>query len=180
MGNNNPPPVMAVTDFTKLPNEILVELINFDNGTSLTPDSVTFGTPVVSGGVRNTQLVVTAKTGSFYTGSVTIQYNRVDLSTVPGVRSKSFVANGLTKISDLIPQINNAYQLNLQPEDFIDGPLPTFSGTTPNETLDFDLIAGPNSLIYNNKVTLQVVCGLLDLSVAIKNLVLNGLVYTQP
>ena len=171
---------LAVTDFTQLPPQILIQLINFDNGTSLTPDAVTFGLPAVSGGVRNTKLTVTAAPGSFYTGSVDILYNRVDLATVPGVRSTVFTVATATKISDLIPQINAAYQLNLQPEDFIDGPLPAFTNNIPNEQKSFDLIAGPNSLIYVGRATLSISRGLIDLSTIITNLVLNGLTYVQP
>lgn len=175
-------PTMAVTDFTKLPNEIIVDLINFDNGTSLTTDLLMFGLPTAlpDGGDHNTTVVATAVPGTFYVGSVELTYNRVDMSTIPGARSVKFEIGNATKISDLVPQINAAYQLNLQPEDYVDGPLPALTEYISNEEKPFELIAGENSLIYRNRVTLSVYRKDVDLSMVILKTVLSGLIYRQP
>jgi hypothetical protein len=171
-----------VSDFTKLPQQIVIDLINNDNSTALTPDLLTFGLPTAATGdnpTRNTELSLTAKAGSGYKGSVTVKYNRVDLSTVPGARSVVFPKGDATKIADLIPEINAAYQLNLQPEDFVDGDLPAFAGQ-PNEQHDFQLAAGADSLCFINSVTLTVHADDIDLASVITTQELNGLVYTQP
>lgn len=174
-------PTMAVSDFTKLPAEIIIDLINFDNGTSLPPDGLTFGVPtVLSEGTHNTTVVATAVADSYYEGSVTLTYNRIDLNEVPGIRSKQFVMGTAVNISDLIPQINEAYQLNLQLADFIDGPLPTLPLSGSNPEVAFELIAGPESLIFHNRVTLSAFRPNVALSSVITKTVLSGLVYRQP
>lgn len=175
-------PELAVTDFTKLPVEILIDLINFSNGTTLPYDLITFGDPVAlaEDASNNTSVVATAKPEAFYTGSVTLNYNRVDLENVPGVRSTLFEIGEATTIADLIPQINAAYQLNLQPEDFVDAALPVLVEPISNQEATFDLVAGPNSLIFRNQVTLSVFRADVALSSVITNQNLNGLIYRQP
>lgn len=174
-------PQLAVSDFTKLPVEILIDLINFSNGTALPPDMLTFGEPTeLTVGAHNTTVVGTAKPGAYYTGSVTLTYNRVDLETIPGVRSTTFEIGNATTIADLVEKINAAYQLNLQPEDFVDAELPTLSDPVSNQEMPFDLVAGPKSLIYRNKVTLNVYRADVALSSVIVNTVLSGLIYRQP
>lgn len=177
---------MAFTnDFTKLPRQILVDQINNDNtvnNAALTPAMLTFGVPAAATGAspaRNTDLTLTAVAGSGYTGSVTVHYNRVDISTVPGTRSTTFPKGTAANISDLVPSINAAYGINLQAEDYVDGALPTFTGT-PNETHDFNLVAAANSLIWINQVTLTVHGNDIPLDQVVTNQTLNGLTYTQP
>jgi hypothetical protein len=172
-------------DFTKLPKDILVARINNDNvvnNAALTSAMLTFGLPTAATGgtaTRNTDLSLTAVAGSGYTGSVTVHYNRVDLSTVPGSRSTVFPLGSASKISDLIPTINAAYVINMQPEDYVDGPLPTFTGQ-PNETHDFSLTANADSFVWINTLTLTVHGNDVPLSSVVTNQTLNGLTYTQP
>lgn len=169
-------------DFTKLPAEIVLDQINNDNSSSLTTAQVSFGIPTAATGtspVRDTDLTVSAVPNQGYTGDVIVHYNRVDMATIPGTRSTTFPKGTATKISDLIPQINAAYQLNLQPEDYKDADLPTFSGA-PNEKHDFQLSAGEDSLCFKNSVTLTVHADDIPLASVITNQTLNGLVYTQP
>lgn len=171
---------MIITDFTKLPKQIVVDLINYDNDTLLSPDLITFGTPNVISGVYNTSLLVTAVPDSHYEGSVTIQYNRIDIGTVPGVRSTSFPIGTATKISDLIPAINAAYQINLTADDYIDEVLPQFTTNDPNEVQTFELYTNPNSLVFIRDVTFNLIRNKILLSSVIVNRQLNGLRYIQP
>lgn len=178
-----------VSDFTKSAQQIIIDLVNNDNSLSLTPALVTFGAPThatVGGSItRDTDLTLTAVAGSGYSGSATIHYNRVDLSTVPGSRSTVFPKGDAVNISDLLPEINAAYGINMsntadpQHPDFVDGPLPTFTGT-PNEQHDFQFTADANSLVWENSVTLTVHANDIPLSSAISNPTLNGLTYVQP
>lgn len=172
--------VMAVSDFTKLPAEIIVDLINYDNGTTLTTNSLSFGLPSPITGERNTQVTATALAGSYYTGSVNLTYNRIDLLEVPGVRSKVFeIAYGAT-IADIIPDINLAYAINLTVDDFVDGLLPDFTDHIPNEEKTFELVANSKSLIFINSVVLSAVRRDVELSTIITKTMLSGLVYIQP
>ena len=65
-----------MADNTLLPaNELLLALINRDNGSALTTSLVDLGAPAASQEVgKNTAVAVTAKAGSGYTGAVTVDY----------------------------------------------------------------------------------------------------------
>ena len=177
-----------VTDFTKAAAQIIIDLVNNDNTLALVVASVTMGAPtaaVLGGSItRDTDLTLTAVEGSGYTGSATIHYNRVDLSTVPGSRSTVFPKGDAVNISDLLAEINAAYGINMSNtdalhHDFVDGALPTFTGT-PNEQHTFQFTADANSLVWENSVTLTVHANDIALSDAITNATLNGLTYVQP
>jgi hypothetical protein len=171
------------TDFKKSDVQILVDLINETNaGVALTTEVVTFGLPSVAtgGSERNTDITVTAVEDSGYINSKNLNYNRVDLATIPGTRSVEFPKGDAVKISDMILEINAKYGINLTANDFVDGPLPDFVGGMPNEKLEFQVSAAANSLIYQGSVFLKLAAEDLDLAVIITNPVLNGLVYVQP
>jgi hypothetical protein len=171
-----------VSDFTKAPEQIVLDQINNDNSSSLTLTQVSFGLPTASTGTspaRDTTLTVNSVADEGYSGSVVVMYNRVDISTVPGTRSTVFPKGSSVNISDLIPQINAAYQINLTSADYTDGPLPTFTGT-PNEEHTFQLVINADSLPFENSVTLTVKANDIPLSSVITTTTLNGLVYTQP
>lgn len=178
-----------VTDFTKSAQQIIIDLVNNDNSLALTTAKVTFGAPTaatVGGSVtRDTDLTLTAVAGSGYSGAATIHYNRVDLASVPGARSTVFPIGTAVNISDLIAEINAAYGINLSNtadtahKDYVDGPLPTFTGTA-NEQHQFQLAADADSLVWENSVQLTVQANDIPLSTAITNPTLNGLTYVQP
>lgn len=169
----------VVTDFTKAPEQILLDLINNDNTSALTTAQVTLGTPSTSGGAENTSVTLTAVAGSGYSGSQTVTYNRVDIATVPGSRPTEFPVGSATKISDMLPQINAQYQINLTAADIVDATLPTFDGT-PNEVKTFELVMAAGALVYLNQVTLSIHANDIPLTTVITNTALNGLTYVQP
>lgn len=173
-------PSFVVTDFTKSPSEIIIQLINFDNGTTLTPTDLVFGNPKPVVGLRNTEVLATATQVSKYSGSVTLTYNRIDLATVPGVRSTNFEFASTVTIEALIALINSTYSINLTVDDYFPPALGGFVTTPPGESLPIEIIAKPNSLIFINKLSLTVYKSELQLSSVIINTVLNGLTYIQP
>lgn len=173
-----------MSDLTKAPNAILIDLINTDNSSSLTEALVTFGLPTVAGGAspaRNTELTVSAAPGSGYTGSVLVTYNRVGLSTLPVIstRPAEFQLGDAVNISDLIPEINALYGINLTPADYVDGPLPTFTGEL-NEEHDVQIVAGADSLVFFGSLTLTLKAEDKDLGTVITITALNGLTYVAP
>lgn len=143
------------TDFTQMPPQILVELINITNGISLTLSDIDYGpvTAILSGN-RNTAITVTAKPGSPYTGTRDLTYNRVNLADVPGVRSVVFDRGSANFVSQLIPQINMAYALNLQPEDYYNDRLPSADPGPYTSDKKFFLRARPESYVWRNQVEL--------------------------
>jgi hypothetical protein len=176
-------PLFLHSDFTKAPTEIVIDLINYDNGTALRYDELEFGLPEAITGGHNTTVEVTAVEGvSSYSGSVQITYNRVDLATVPGVRSRGMLVppEGATTISDIVDQINTRYAINLTPDDYFDDPLPDVWSHPADEQVPFTLRAKPESLIWIGQVDLTVYHEPVRLSDVIKKVVLSGLVYVQP
>jgi hypothetical protein len=143
------------TDLTKAPLEILVDLINDTNGCALTTSDITFGPPsALLNSARNTSLRITATPSSVYSGSRDVTYDRIDMATIPGLRSTGFDLGTARTIRDLIPMINNAYLLNLQPEDYYDDILPNF-GQGADVSYHFTLRAKPASYIYRNWLVLS-------------------------
>jgi hypothetical protein len=165
------------TDFTKMPLEILVDLINLANGSALTTADVSFSPPTaLTGASRNTGLTITAKPGGMYSGSRDVTYNRVDMGMIPGLRSTEFTVNPSWRyMHDLVPAINAAYNLNLQPEDYYDDQLPDFSDYTLNNH-NFLLRAQPGSYIYTNMLVLTAVGGKTLISDYLTQNLLSGFI----
>ncbi len=167
------------TDFTKLPLDILVDLINFTDGCALSSSDITFSPPtaLVSGN-RNTGVTVTATPSSPYSGSRDLTYNRVDLASVPGERSTTFSFNGAVTMSDLIPQINAAYLINLQPEDYYNDLLPNLSDPSLS-SFNFALRAKPGSYIWRNQLILTGQGNLVIIGNVITQNLLNGFILPE-
>lgn len=124
-----------MNDFTKSPQQIIVDMLNAANGTFLKPEQLIFGIPQVNndpGAKRNTKLVISGVAEQGVEGSIEIQYNRVHIDTVPGVRSRTFERGARKDLSELVPLINGRYAINLTAEEYIDAPLPaTLVGELP-------------------------------------------------
>lgn len=129
--------------------EVILALINRDNGSSLTFEEVTFDPPVANppAWVRNTTVTVRALDGSSVTGTRDVYYDRLDLGvqfsrTIPVV-----VADYLNTTHDALPYINEAYNLQLSEEDiieeFITGNSHTFK-------------AAPTSYVWLGEVTFNI------------------------
>lgn len=165
---------MAI-DYTQPSKDVLVQKVNRDNGTSLTAGMVDFGSPVSTGITPNTQVVMTARANSGYSGSVSIKYNRRNLQRFEADPVTTFSANSATRVSDLLTAINQQYQINIAPEELVDAPLPVFDPLTPNATLPFVLQAQPSSLMYVGAATLQLRRADIALGAIVTQAVLNDL-----
>ena len=170
---------MVPLDLTKPPDQLIIDLINKDNGTDLKIGELTFGVPVLASlnSKHNSKVKATATTKSFYSGSVNLHYNRIDISKVIKNLSTRFDITTEQTISDLITAIDARYSLKLTPNDYVDGPLPGFSGTDPNELENFELVANPLSLVYINKLLLSVDRSSVILGTILIHLYLDGLTY---
>lgn len=170
-----------VSDFTKAPDQIVVDLINHSNpGAALTPALLNFGIPTLATGEtppRNSELELTAAVGSGYKGAVSVQYDRLNLQgfVAAGATLELPIGNA-TRFSDLIPEINAALGINLTANDYNDGDLPEFEGT-PNEVQEATLIVNADSLVYLGSLVINLIAEDIELSAVITNLVLEGLNY---
>lgn len=166
------------TDFTKMPLQILCDLINSANATALVPADITFSAPAVqASGNRNTGVTITAVNGRGYKGFRDLTYDRVDLATVPGSRSNEFNLGSAVTAHDLLPAINAMYGINLQAEDVENDTLPVFNGTDPLEKEPFTLRAKAGSYIFRGSLLLSIDGNDVDLANIITVTELNGLSY---
>lgn len=141
----------AVYDLTKPSANICIDLINATNGTSFPYLYLAFGIPVpVKPNCPKTQLTITAQQGSNFTGQATFFYDRIDLSTVLTELTTPFDLTSCVNISDLLPQINADFGVNLTVADIVDAPLPIFSG----QRCLITIVANPNSLVYIGQAVL--------------------------
>ena len=166
-------------DYTLPPEQLVIDLINNDNGTNFIPGQILFSTPKLIYNARhNTSVIVTASKDSYWTGTTKLHYNRIDIKDVTTGKSKVFKITTENNLSDLIPAIDARFKLKLTDADYIYVPLPLANDP---EGLFVELEAAPTSLIFIERLTLKIDrLGQALLSVILKNFKLNGLIYTKP
>ena len=139
----------------KDPSQIVVDMINADNNSHLIAEQLRFGVPVVIEGPRNTRILVTARPYSGMVGSVEVEYNRIDLDTIPLPDDPRLFYTSQTtlRVSDIVPLINETYGINLTATDYVDAVLVAPAITDP--ALPFSLKAAAKSLIYTGLMSLS-------------------------
>lgn len=175
-------------DLTKLPEEILVDLINKDNpGAALTTAAVSFKIPsrLPEGSARNTEVVVYAKRGSGMRGEVRVWYNRLDIAKViHDVEESPVIELGTAaRVRDLIPEINERFGINLTSDDYIDASLPASANEPGTNTYPFTFQMKSESLPYFGEVAFTVRTNEpvgIWLNTVITDRVLNIFTYTPP
>lgn len=106
-----------VTDFTKPSQQIVIDLINEQNGKNLPYEAFQLGEIVPTPDSKATTLTVSSRRGSGYRGSQTFNYNRIGLAEVPNILTGSTQEADLEKLSDLLTWINATWGINLGPSD---------------------------------------------------------------
>lgn len=152
----------------------LLALINEQNSTSLTASDITFGNPSVHSGANpgDTDVVVSSAPNSGYTGTVTVNYNRLDLAgfSIYG-DAEVFVPEGAT-VADIVAAFNALYDANLDISDYDEAasaPVPDDDGE------NFTLVADANSLAYKGQIVIVVRLATVALSTVITTTNLDGL-----
>lgn len=188
---------MAI-DYTKSPDEIIVQLINDENNRNFTiadldltnvavaPDPVSGRQPFNN--VR-TSVNVVAVPGSGYWNQVNVKYNRVHLRTVfpnsdsTDVRyatsTDSYQKQDRVNLSDLLPEINAKYGINIRAQDIFDLALPTFDGPPPEggwPATYVRLEMQANSKVFAGGIQIQILPNDWDLN-NMQTTELNGLYY---
>ena len=169
-------------DLTIPPEQLVVNLINNDNGTTFSSDQLKFDVPILTPkNKHNSKVKVSATPTSRFTGSTYLNYNRIDFNEVAVHKEKKFeITQTQLKISDLITEIDARFNLKLTSADYIDGPLPQVINN--NEGVDeFYIHAANESLVYINKLKIYIsIIGQILLSKVLKKTILNGLHYNEP
>lgn len=174
-----------VSDFKKAPEEIIFDLLAFDNPSKpINATVVSLGIPTIATGdspPANTDLEVASKAGSGYVGNVVVHYNRLAIQgfiAAAGVEGGSLIlpVGDAVKFKDVIPEINTALGINVTDKDYIDGDIGDWEGT-PNETKKIDIITNADSLVFTGTLTLTLHAEDIELSSVITVTTLSGLNY---
>jgi hypothetical protein len=138
-------------------------------GAAFTTAQIGIGTPSTYSdptGRTNSQVTVSAKSGSGYAGSMQAYYSRRSITTAfSNTNWLLGTISSATTIRGLISQINSAYGTSFDPTDVVDGPVA--AGTT-----SLVLAADPGSYVYLPGT--QILLPTLALASATPNTALTG------
>lgn len=146
-------------ELLKSPQQIIVDRINAENNSKLTVNQLLFDIPVDTGTIPNTRVRVTAKPFSGIVGTVELNYNRIDLASIISTDNGRFYLKQIAleegaasdeyrKLSDIIGQINDYYQINLTNLDYVDIKLPRPDVTHTQFFTNVEVKAAEEALIY--------------------------------
>jgi hypothetical protein len=171
---------LHVSDFSKAPADIIIDLIAADNTTKpITNQTITLGVPTVAAVVDasgDTELEVTAKAGSGYTGSEVVKYNRLDLQGFTFGETFSLPVGDAENLADLILEVNTGLGVNLTADDYTDSAIGAWAGE-PNETKVVSLPITAGSLVFKGALSITLHAEDIPLSEVITVTTLSGLNY---
>lgn len=166
-----------VSDFSKLPKQVLLDLINEHNGTNLPETAVQFGTPALTGrDAIQTRITVSATPRSGYKGSVEFTYNRVNLSFMGTNEPDLVIETNEVNMHAMISFLNTTFGINLTVDDIEDSEIPP---QEPDVNSFVPIIAKSGSLVWAGHHDLTFTLPLVELSSIITIPILNGL-YPNP
>lgn len=159
--------------------DVLIDLINQSNVLPypLTSNEVLFSDPKVVVGPLPTAVnsLVLALPGSNYDGFVTVQWERMDLTSAFGGMVPRVGGLSSGNLHSMLPWIGRELGIQLLPEDFIEV---DWSSLGPNESANVRLKAEVNSMNYTGEFIIQFTRLRPSLDMEFKSLALN--VYKLP
>lgn len=164
-----------ISDFTKDEEQIILDLINFDNATFFTKEMITLGDPRNNG--ATTDLTVTPVLGTGYGGTVDVTYRRLQIQSFMDL----YFPGGITlqqgdavNISDLLGDINTALGIAIPADAIVDEPIGAWEGL-PNEIKDLKLTMKPTNRVYIGSGNFKLDGDDITLSSVITQKILTGL-----
>lgn len=169
-----------ISDFTKLPLEIVFDLLNEQNGTALTNADVELGTPTASTGIRNSQIQITSRPMSEYSGSVTLNYDRLNIQGFTFGTQLTIETKQAELFSEVIDAVNEKLGINLTADDYIEAEIPKgFVGASWTKNIKIKM--KPESYVFIGELSVNVVYLEIDLGEAIPdNYMVGHLDYLPP
>ena len=167
-------------DLSQESNAILVDLINHTNESSIDYDQVSVTNPTVYNGFNsgNTNATVSALPNSGFTGSVTINYNRIELPRFENNVDQAIVSVPYNSTWDQVVSIfNSTYFTNLTPDDY--EPEAGFPAGIEEDSTSWILVAKDDSLIYQGAINLDIRVVYISMEDVVSDTVLNGLVFPE-
>lgn len=146
-----------ISDLTQSNEQILVDMINFDNGLTLTVADVMFDPPeTVVDVIANTRIVVHGINPAKTHGLSELFYIRRVISELPGHDRCSVYIKDMVTIDEVIPTINAILGINLSPGDYVEGPLPDLAGAAKGSYTTFNLMIVEDNPIYLGQLEVMV------------------------
>lgn len=169
---------LFLPDLSQEPNAILVDLINHVNDATIDYDQVTVSNPTTYIGFDsgNTIATVSAVPNQGYTGSVEVNYNRIELERFQDQNDRAIVSVPYnTTWEELVSIFNLTYHTNLIVDDY-EVPVGFPSGVE-SDTTSWTLTAKSSSLIYKGAINLDIRVVYISMEDVVTDTVLNGLVF---
>lgn len=173
-----------ISDFSKTPFQILLDLINEQHGTNLPASAITFGAPSVDattddvpGHRLGAKITASATTGSGYKGSKEFSYHRVALSFMAANEPDLVIETNETSMHALLPFLNTTFGINLTTDDLEDTPIPV---QQPDVNTTITLVAKATSLVFAGSVDLTFTLPLVELGSVLTMDTLDGLYPPAP
>jgi hypothetical protein len=168
-----------ISDFSKTPFQILLDLINEQHGTNLPETAVTFAAPVADAATDDApahrlgaKVTASATTGSGYKGSKEFNYHRVGLTFMEANEPDLVVETHEASVHALLPFLNTTFGINLTTDDIEDTPIPV---QEPDVMTQIELVAKADSLVFAGKQALTFTLPLVELGSVLTMSVLDGL-----
>ncbi|QNR51821.1 putative virion structural protein [Xanthomonas phage Xoo-sp14] len=163
---------MDVCPLAKSGSELILDLINSENGTTITEEQLVFGEPTASTEDGNTELNVAAAEDSPWNKFVDVKYDRLDLATLFAGQDVSVSVPKEATAADIICHLNFTYDLSFKIDEF--ELLPQDDGAIPEP---YKLRAKGNNLAYTGEFPLFVDLERMPLSARILKTELEGFHY---
>ena len=148
-------------DFTKTPKEILLAAISKINGYTFNAKDFNIGTPQIvevtapDGKKLNTAIELSPSASARFKGKTTVYYNRIDMASIGLIDPYLIPAGEYARISDLLPVLNQHFNIVINKEDILDDVIPVFPGTDPTATVPIVFTANSLSILFTGRVTFQ-------------------------
>lgn len=146
-----------ISDLTRSKEEILLDLINRDNGSAYKVGDFMYDPPVVNDSPnRNTAITVYGTVPGRVFGTATLTYNRPDIAALPGQESLAVWAVDMQESKELIPMINRVLNINLGEGDFVNETLPSFEGLPKGSLITVSLVMTLDNPIYRGVLSVRI------------------------
>lgn len=163
---------MEVCPLAKTGKELILELVNAENDSTITEEQLVFGEPEATDAEQNTKLNLEAAPDAPWNSFVDVNYDRLDLSTLfHGERAEVSVPKAATP-ADIICHLNYTYGTKFDVNEFTVTPVE--DGELP-ELYKVEALA--NNLAYSGTFDVFVDLERMPLSARILTTDLNGFKY---
>lgn len=173
-----------ISDFSKTPFQILLDLINEQHGTNLPASAVTFNAPTADATTDDApahrlgaKVTASATTGSGYKGSKEFNYHRVALSFMAANEPDLVIETHEESMHALIPYLNTTFGINLTTDDIEDTPIPV---QQPDVNTQITITAKAGSLVFAGSQALTFTLPLVELGSVLTMSTLDGLYPPAP